>query len=178
MPPPPPPQIPPVQAELATPPTKPAPAVAETNPPPPAAAPKPRPPAQLATTPPRHPETTAMLEDLQHRKPEISYEVSEIRFATGSAEIPDAAKADLDAVVKVKREDGGTVRVVGYAEPARRGDAVQREVEGLDMALTRARTVAAALTQRGVPADEIAIEAAPVRPGRSELPRAEVYLER
>jgi len=172
--PPPAPHIPPVQAQAA-------PAAAAQSaaaPAAPPAAPKPPPPAQVATAAPTRSETAAMLQDLRRNRPEISYEVSEIGFASDSAAIADAQHDNLNGIVKLKQEDGGNIRVIGYAEPAKSGDAVQRESDGLTLALARAQAVADALTQRGVPADEIAIEAAPVRPGRSEAPRAEVYLER
>jgi len=172
--PPPAPQIPLVQAQAA-PAAAPQPARAPAAPP---AAPKSRPPAQTAAAAPPRSATTALLQDLRRRQPEISYEVSEIGFASDSAAIAEAQHDNLNDIVKLKQEDGGNVRVIGYAEPAKSGDAVQRETDGLTLALARAQAVAEALTQRGVPADQIAIEAAPVRPGRSEAPRAEIYLER
>ena len=51
-------------------------------------------------------------------------------------------------------------------------------ITGFTLALDRAQAVAVALTNSGVPAKDISVEAAPVpaRGGR-DVPRAEIYLE-
>jgi outer membrane protein OmpA-like peptidoglycan-associated protein len=66
--------------------------------------------------------------------------------------------------------------VVGHAEEKAGGDPVQQQVASLDLALDRANAVAQALVVLGVPANAIAVEAAPTH-GGSELPRAEVFME-
>ena len=49
---------------------------------------------------------------------------------------------------------------------------------GLTLALDRAQAVAVALTDSGVAAKDISVEAAPVpAKGGSDAPRAEIYLE-
>jgi len=63
---------------------------------------------------------------------------------------------------------------VGHGE-GRGGNAA---ITGFTLALDRAQAVAVALTNSGVPAKDISVEAAPVpaRGGR-DVPRAEIYLE-
>jgi outer membrane protein OmpA-like peptidoglycan-associated protein len=77
-------------------------------------------------------------------------------------------------IVKIHNTEGGTIRVVGFGEATGKDAAVA----GLTLALDRAQAVAVALTDAGVAAKEIAVEAAPVpAKGGVDAPRAEIYLE-
>jgi len=108
------------------------------------------------------------------RGPAISYRVAEVRFAPGSALLSDKLGNTIAGIVKAYNENGGTIRIIGHGE-AGGSDAA---VTGLNLALDRAQAVGVALTNSGVPAKDIAVEAAPVAArGGNDVPRAEVYLE-
>lgn len=115
---------------------------------------------------------------LRHPKPALSYEVAEIKFGNGSSAIDAAQQGDVSDIVKLQKEDGGSIRVIGYAERTSGADAAQREVDSFSLALERAQAVASALEQQGIATTEITVEAAPARAGRREGARAEVYFER
>jgi hypothetical protein len=66
------------------------------------------------------------------------------------------------------------VRIVGYAGA---GGGAAEQLNSFRAALDRAQAVAAVLTKAGIPADKIAVEAAPSGVGSVEN-RAEVLLER
>ena len=107
-------------------------------------------------------------------RPAISYRVADVAFAPGSALLPEKLRSTIDAVVKLHGENGGTIRIVGHGEASGSNAAVA----GFTLALDRAQAVAVALTERGVAAKDIAVEAAPVAAkGGKDVPRAEVYLE-
>jgi outer membrane protein OmpA-like peptidoglycan-associated protein len=105
----------------------------------------------------------------------ISVSVGDITFATGSAALSAAHRGPLSEIAGLYKQAGGKVRVVGHAERGATGDAASRQVAGLDLALDRANAVAQALSDLGVPANEISVEAAPTR--GNEIPRAEVFME-
>lgn len=77
-------------------------------------------------------------------------------------------------VIRLHKENGGTIRIVGHGE----GSGSNAAATGLTLALDRAQAVAVALTSNGVPAKDISVEAAPVAAsGGRDVPRAEIYLE-
>ena len=149
------PQIPPPQAErLAS-------AVPRAT-----APPKLKPPGSGAT------ETTAP--SAAPRGAAVSYHAADVRFAPGSALLGDKLGDTIAEIVKLHNENGGTIRIVGHGESG----GANAAVAGLNLALDRAQAVAVALTNSGVAAKEISVEAAPVAArGGSDIPRAEVYLE-
>lgn len=157
------------QGETATPAPPPPRQVANAAPPPSTRAPTLRPPtAQQATAPATAPATAAT-----HR-PGISYRVADISFAPGSAYLSGSLRGTVAEIVKMHNTEGGTIRVVGFGE-ANGKDAA---VAGLTLALDRAQAVAVALTDSGVAAKDISVEAAPVpAKGGADAPRAEIYLE-
>lgn len=104
----------------------------------------------------------------------ISYRVADVGFAAGSALLGDKLHATIAEIVKLHGENGGTIRIIGHGEAA----GADAAIAGLNLALDRAQAVAIALTDSGVPAQDIAVEAAPVAArGGKDVPRAEVYLE-
>jgi outer membrane protein OmpA-like peptidoglycan-associated protein len=137
-----------------------------------AAAPRlksPTPPEQQASAP-----ATAPKPGPGSRRPAISYRVADVTFATGSALLPDKLRDTIAGIVKLHSENGGTIRIVGHGEAAG-GNAA---MTGFTLALDRAQAVAVALTDSGVPAKDISVEAAPVAArGGNDVPRAEIYLE-
>ncbi len=164
------------QGEAATPPPPPPRAVpnrvASAAPPPSARAPVLRAPGgkptQQATAPGNTPATVA----LHH--PGISYRVADVSFAPGSAYLSGALRGTIAEIVKLHSTEGGTIRIVGFGEASGKDAAIA----GLTLALDRAQAVAVALTDSGVSAKDISVEAAPVpAKGGADAPRAEVYLE-
>jgi outer membrane protein OmpA-like peptidoglycan-associated protein len=104
----------------------------------------------------------------------VSYRIADVRFSPGSALLGDKLRDTIAEIVKLHNESGGTIRIVGHGE-AGGGNAA---VTGLNLALDRAQAVGVALTDSGVPAQDIVVEAAPVAArGGTDVPRAEVYLE-
>jgi outer membrane protein OmpA-like peptidoglycan-associated protein len=108
------------------------------------------------------------------RRPAISYRIADVTFARGSALLSDKLRDTIAAIVKLHNDNGGMIRIVGHGEATGSNAAVA----GLTLALDRAQAVAVALTDAGVAAKDISVEAAPVAArGGSDVPRAEVYLE-
>jgi len=107
----------------------------------------------------------------------IAVSVGAITFAPGSAALP-ATDNSLSQIAGLYKQTGGRIRVVGHSEPAAAGSSpAQQQVADLDLALDRANAVAQALAQMGVPANEISVEAAPIKVGTSDTPRAEVFMQ-
>jgi outer membrane protein OmpA-like peptidoglycan-associated protein len=140
--------------------------------PPPAAAPHLKPPSappqQQAAAPAVAPKSASA------RHPTISYRVADVAFATGSALLPNKLQDTIAGIVKLHNDNGGTIRIVGHGESTG-GNAA---MTGFTLALDRAQAVAVALTNSGIAAKDISVEAAPVAArGGTDVPRAEIYLE-
>src|SRR5271155_4516720 len=99
--------------------------------------------------------------------------VAEIKFGTDSTTLTDKDRQTLETVLPVYQQNPGKVRIVGYAGAG--GGAVE-QLDSYRTALDRAPAVAAALTQAGIPSDQIQVEAAPQGANSGES-RAEVLLE-
>jgi outer membrane protein OmpA-like peptidoglycan-associated protein len=108
--------------------------------------------------------------------PAAAQQVAEIGFADGSAVLTGDARGKLNDIAAMQHQGGGALRVVGHSEPVAGKDAVQQRIDGLALALDRAKAVAQALSAAGVPANDIVVEAAPTR--ASETPRAEIFILR
>jgi outer membrane protein OmpA-like peptidoglycan-associated protein len=100
--------------------------------------------------------------------------VAEINFAADATSLSDEDRQTLGKVVPFYQEHPGKVRIVGYAGA---GGGAAEQLNSFRTALDRAQAVAAALTKAGIPADKIAVEAAPSGVDSVEN-RAEVLLER
>jgi outer membrane protein OmpA-like peptidoglycan-associated protein len=160
---------PPARAAASAPPSN---QVANAAPPPSTRAPVLRPPGseptQQAAAPGNAPATAAA-----HR-PGVSYRVADVSFAPGSAYLSGALRGTIAEIVKIHNTEGGTIRIVGFGE----SKGTDAAIAGLTLALDRAQAVAVALTDSGVAARDISVEAAPVAAkGGSDAPRAEIYLE-
>ncbi|MBV8132358.1 MAG: OmpA family protein [Alphaproteobacteria bacterium] len=99
--------------------------------------------------------------------------VAEVKFAADSTALSDQDRQTLGRVVPLYQQNPGKLRVVGYAGS---GSGAAEQLNSFRAALDRAQAVAAALTEAGIPADKIAVEAAPSRADLVES-RAEVLLE-
>jgi len=99
--------------------------------------------------------------------------IAEVKFTADSTALSDEDRKTLEKVVPLYEQNPGKVRVVGYAGA---GSGAAEQLNSFRAALDRAQAVAAALTKAGIPADKIAVEAAPSGADLVES-RAEVLLE-
>lgn len=180
------PTMPSVPQGEAIPPVPPVPQIPPPNTPaamtPPAApaTPAPGPAAASNTTgaihliPPPPATASAGAAPMRGSRPSVSYEAAAINFSVGSTKLAEGQQAKIAEIVKLHNENGGTIRIVGHGQ-ARGSNAA---VAGLNLALGRAQTIAAALADHGVPAQDIAVDTAPVSGGGgADVPRAEIYIE-
>ncbi len=122
----------------------------------------------------KEPVPAASAADVTSHGAAVSYHVADLSFAPGSALLSDKLRDTVATIVKLHKENGGTIRIVGHGEAV----GANAATTGLKLALDRAQAVAVALSESGVPAKEISVEAAPVAAsGGRDVPRAEVYLE-
>jgi len=105
--------------------------------------------------------------------PVVGTPIAEIKFAAESTGLSEDGRRAVENVVPLYQQNPGRVRIVGYAGA---GSGAAEQLNSFRTALDRAQAVAAALTQAGIPADKIAVEAAPSDAGWVES-RAEVLLE-
>ncbi len=154
--------------------------------------PAPPPPALSATTPPgagtmKRAEATPEPAPPEVAKPPAAAKpaapeaaaaarrVAVIAFKPGSALLSDKERGAIANIVKLHKAQGGRIRIVGHGE----SEGANAAVTGFNLALDRAQAVSIALTEAGVPAKDVAVEAAPVAAGGGrDVPRAEIYLER
>jgi outer membrane protein OmpA-like peptidoglycan-associated protein len=107
--------------------------------------------------------------------PVVGPPVAEIKFGPDSANLTDKDRQALETVLPLYQQNPGKVRIIGYAGTGAGAGAVE-QLSGYRAALDRAQAVAAALTQVGIPADKIQVEAAPAGANSGES-RAEILLE-
>jgi len=176
----------PEQVQSAQPPPYPTPAPVAANAPPatpqlpspPAPAPLPaaigsaayQPPPPLPVLPPL---ATSGKPGQKAPAPVVGTPIAEIKFAAESTRLSEDGRRAVENVVPLYQQNPGRVRIVGYAGA---GSGAAEQLNSFRTALDRAQAVAAALTQAGIPADKIAVEAAPSDAGWVES-RAEVLLE-
>jgi outer membrane protein OmpA-like peptidoglycan-associated protein len=106
--------------------------------------------------------------------PVLGTPIAEIKFAADSTSLTDEDRRTIQNVVPLYQQNPGKLRIVGYAGA---GSGAVEQLSSFRTALDRAQAVAAAFTQAGIPADKIAVEAAP-SDASSVQSRAEVLLER
>jgi len=100
-----------------------------------------------------------------------------VTFPDNSARLTPSDRRIVGEVVPLQRQNGGALRVVGYAA-AGRGAGAAQQLAHFRMALDRANAVASALTQAGIAPDQILVETAPPT-GETGVAanRAEIFLE-
>jgi outer membrane protein OmpA-like peptidoglycan-associated protein len=123
------------------------------------------------------PNAVASIASGKVRESSSSVAVASIAFTAGSATLSERERNRLSEVAAMQHQQGGAIRVVGHAEPAKGGDLAQQELASLRLALNRAKAVAQALGGEGVASQSIDVEAAPIRPGDSAAASTEIYLE-
>jgi outer membrane protein OmpA-like peptidoglycan-associated protein len=176
----------PEQVQSSPPPPYPTPAPTAANAPPatphlpspPAPAPMPEAIGSTAYQPPPPPPVLPPLANSgkSSRKPPAApagTPIAEVKFAADSTALSDEDRKTLEKVMPLYEQNPGKVRVIGYAGA---GSGAAEQLNSFRAALDRAQSVAAALTKAGIPADKIAVEAAPSGADLVES-RAEVLLE-
>ncbi len=134
--------------------------------PPPASAPPSAPASQLASRTPASEPVAA-----------VGAPVAQVTFPDNSARLTPSDRRIVGEVVPLQRQNGGALRIVGYAA-AGRGAGAAQQLAHFRMALDRANAVASALTQAGIAPDQILVETAPPT-GETGVAanRAEIFLE-
>jgi outer membrane protein OmpA-like peptidoglycan-associated protein len=91
-----------------------------------------------------------------------------VTFGAKSAKLSPEILQQVRQVAELRQQNGGgTLRVTGYSEPQGDTDTMAPQLASFNLALDRARAIAAALTQSGVPARAVEIGASPPPPGQS-----------
>lgn len=116
-----------------------------------------------------------------------SVKVATVLFANGSSTVGPRGRQVLEQVVKLYKEKGGVVRIVGHASSRTRTmDPVQHKMVNFKVSVSRADAVARVLLQQGVAKDRIVVGAVSdadpqyfeVMPtGEAGNRRAEVYID-
>jgi len=128
-------------------------------------APQLHPPQTAALPPPSLPPTTGGGAALSSG---VGGTLGTVTFASNSAKLSPEVLAQVREVAALRqRNGGGTIRVTGYSEPQGQQDTVAPQLASFNLALDRARAVAAALTQNGVPVRSVEIGASPPPPGQA-----------
>lgn len=142
-------------------------------------APPPPPPPRVAPAPASAAPSVAALPPATapagRAAPEAGRSFLELAFADGSTALTPGERDRVRQTAPL--HSGAVFRVVGHAPPPRSSDAMSHLVS-FNMALDRANAVASALSEAGIPAAQIRVEAAPsssdTGPGSR---RATVFLE-
>jgi outer membrane protein OmpA-like peptidoglycan-associated protein len=98
--------------------------------------------------------------------------LGQVSFAPNSARLSPSGSQAVAAAAKAQRDSGSPLRVVGHGGTG--GDSPTQQLAGFRIALDRANAVAVALTQAGVPTDQILLETAPTDGNASN--QAEIFL--
>ena len=89
-----------------------------------------------------------------------------IAFAGNNAKLTPEMLAQIRGIAALSQQNpGGTLRVTGYSVPQGEQDSMAPQLASFNLALDRARAVAAALSQNGVPVRAVEIGASPPPPG-------------
>ncbi|HVM79663.1 MAG TPA: hypothetical protein VMU06_11620 [Stellaceae bacterium] len=131
------------------------------------AAPSPAPaPQQTASlTPPASPPASPPSAP-SGRGSEVTVTVGSVTLQAGNKLSP-GDHDQLVSVARLRQQNGGIIHVTGYSVPGAGRDAVSQQMAGFGAALERAKAVAQALTQAGVPTQYVVVGAVPAPPGQS-----------
>lgn len=133
--------------------------------------PAPPPPTLAPVAPIRTATATAAGKPPKPGPPPVTFDkVADIAFPGDKTNLSEADLQALDKMLPRYRTKPGLVRVVGYAGI---GASASEQLNSYRTALDRAQAVAKGLAQAGIPANKIAVEAAPTGadagPGRAEI---------
>jgi outer membrane protein OmpA-like peptidoglycan-associated protein len=159
----------PSSAPLASSPSRGSPAKAAPPPVSSAAAAPPPPPKIAATEPPPRPTGPPAGSNAARQ-----VEIADVTFTPDSSQVSSALHGTLVEVVAQHKARQGRVRIVGYAQKTR-GASTPQDLASYNLALDRAKSVAASLTELGVAAGDISVEASVEAAGD---PRAEIYMNK
>jgi len=134
------------------------------TPAPPAA--PPTPPQSAALPPPSNAPAPTPAAPSGAGAPAVTVTVGSIELQVGNKISPSDLQ-QLQNIVRLRQQNGGTIRVTGYSVLGPGSDLTSRQMSGFGAALDRAKTVALALTQAGAPARNVAVGAVPAPPGQS-----------
>ena len=109
------------------------------------------------------------------KRPVAATPVAFIELPGTPPRIGAEARAQIERVAALYKQEPHPVKVIGYAAPAAQGAPGGEPLAGYRAALERAQAVAAALRAAGIPADKVQAEAAPADAGGS-ADRVEVQL--
>jgi outer membrane protein OmpA-like peptidoglycan-associated protein len=135
----------------------------------PAASAPPPPPKLAATEAPPRPTGPAVGSSAAHQM-----EVADVTFAPDSSQIPSALHGTLAEVASLHQQHPGKIRIVGYAQKTR-GASTKDDLLSYNLALERAKSVSASLSDLGIPPGDLAVEAAVEAMGDA---RAEIYMNK
>lgn len=89
-----------------------------------------------------------------------------MQFTGNSARLSAEMLAQVREVAALRQQNGGgTIHVTAYSEPQGEQDTMGPQLASFNLALDRARAIASALAQNGVPARSVEIGASPAPPG-------------
>lgn len=112
------------------------------------------------------------------KAPAVSMDIGAVSFSGGGTTLGAEDRRSLADVATLYKQNGGTVRVVGYGRRGYGAEAAQQELASFGQALDRAQAVAQALTKLGVPSRRIVVEASPEPAGGGVGgEQAEIFLE-
>lgn len=97
----------------------------------------------------------------------VGVTLGSLLFEGNSARLSPENLAQVRQVAALRQQNGGgTIRVTAYSAPQGEQDTMGPQLASFNLALDRARAVAAALTQSGVPARSVEIGATTAPPGQ------------
>lgn len=82
-----------------------------------------------------------------------------VLFAEGSSEIDPGQVAKLRPVVRLLRQQGGALQIVGYASRQAAGETAEGKIANFNLSLDRANAVARALMRLGAKPSELVVSA-------------------
>lgn len=101
-----------------------------------------------------------------------------IQFGDGSASLSADDRATLRSIAADYKQNGGTVRIVGYATDPNAAETVQQKLATFDIAERRAEAVASELVRLGARSNAVFVEAVTdAGMAREDNRRAEIFLE-
>jgi len=133
----------------------------------PAPTPAPQPqPQQSASLPPPSSPTPPARSAAPEGGPAVTVTIGSVTLLAGN-QLSSGDRDQLASIAQLRQQNGGTVHVTGYSVPGSGRDAVSQQMAGFGVALERAKAVAQALTQAGVPTQYVVVGAVPAPPGQS-----------
>ncbi|KAF0118860.1 MAG: hypothetical protein FD149_403 [Rhodospirillaceae bacterium] len=109
-----------------------------------------------------------------------SHLVRSVPFASGSSTLSAEGRMKIREAVATLRQNGGRMRVVGYASSNHRDSGIARKAANLYLSMERANAVTRELARAGMETEEVMVSAlttaASLR-GLPDLPRADIYLD-